>query len=35
MSPTDKTAPSQTESISFEFDLPHAPETRLQQSFGK
>jgi uncharacterized protein YndB with AHSA1/START domain len=22
----DKTAPSQTESISFEFDLPHAPE---------
>jgi uncharacterized protein YndB with AHSA1/START domain len=26
MSPFDKTAPSQTESISFEFDLPHAPE---------
>jgi len=24
--PIDKTAPSQTESISFEFDLPHAPE---------
>jgi uncharacterized protein YndB with AHSA1/START domain len=22
----DKTAPSQTESLSFEFDLPHAPE---------
>jgi uncharacterized protein YndB with AHSA1/START domain len=26
MNPTDKTAPSQTESISFEFDLQHAPE---------
>jgi uncharacterized protein YndB with AHSA1/START domain len=26
MSSTDKTAPSQTESISFEFDLRHAPE---------
>jgi uncharacterized protein YndB with AHSA1/START domain len=26
MIPADKTAPSQTESISFEFDLPHAPE---------
>jgi uncharacterized protein YndB with AHSA1/START domain len=26
MSATDKTAPSQAESISFEFDLPHAPE---------
>jgi uncharacterized protein YndB with AHSA1/START domain len=26
MSSVDKTAPSQTESISFEFDLPHAPE---------
>ncbi|MGH7570315.1 MAG: SRPBCC family protein [Gemmatimonadota bacterium] len=26
MSPTDKTAPSQTESISFEFDLHHSPE---------
>ena len=26
MNPTDKTAPSQTESISFEFDLHHAPE---------
>ena len=26
MSTFDKTAPSQTESISFEFDLPHAPE---------
>jgi uncharacterized protein YndB with AHSA1/START domain len=26
MTVTDKTAPSQTESISFEFDLPHAPE---------
>jgi uncharacterized protein YndB with AHSA1/START domain len=25
MSPTDKTAPSQSESISFEFDLPHPP----------
>ena len=23
---TDKTAPSQTEAISFEFDLPHSPE---------
>jgi len=26
MSPIDKTAPSQTESISFEFDLHHSPE---------
>src|SRR5262245_21321773 len=26
MTVTDKTAPSQTESISFEFDLHHAPE---------
>jgi uncharacterized protein YndB with AHSA1/START domain len=26
MTVTDTTAPSQTESISFEFDLPHAPE---------
>jgi uncharacterized protein YndB with AHSA1/START domain len=26
MSSVDKTAPSQTESVSFEFDLPHAPE---------
>ena len=26
MSLTDKTAPSQTESLSFEFDLPHPPE---------
>jgi uncharacterized protein YndB with AHSA1/START domain len=26
MNPIDKTAPSQTESIAFEFDLPHAPE---------
>jgi uncharacterized protein YndB with AHSA1/START domain len=26
MNPTDKTAPSQTESISFEFDLQHAPQ---------
>ena len=26
MTPTDKTAPSQTESLAFEFDLPHAPE---------
>lgn len=26
MNPTDKTAPSQTESISFEFDLPHSPQ---------
>jgi uncharacterized protein YndB with AHSA1/START domain len=26
MSPTDKTARSQTESIAFEFDLPHAPQ---------
>mgnify|MGYP003580059998 CR=1 FL=1 len=26
MTVTDKTAPSQTEAISFEFDLPHAPE---------
>ena len=26
MTVTDKTAPSQTESISFEFDLAHAPE---------
>ena len=26
MNPVDKTAPSQTESITFEFDLPHAPE---------
>lgn len=26
MSPNDKTAPSQTESISFEFDLQHPPE---------
>ena len=26
MNPTDKTAPSQTEAISFEFDLQHPPE---------
>ena len=26
MNPVDKTAPSQTESISFEFDLHHSPE---------
>jgi uncharacterized protein YndB with AHSA1/START domain len=26
MNPVDKTAPSQTESLSFEFDLQHAPE---------
>ena len=26
MNPIDKTAPSQTESISFEFDLQHSPE---------
>jgi uncharacterized protein YndB with AHSA1/START domain len=26
MNPSDKTAPSQTESIAFEFDLQHAPE---------
>jgi uncharacterized protein YndB with AHSA1/START domain len=26
MNPIDKTARSQTDSISFEFDLPHAPE---------
>jgi uncharacterized protein YndB with AHSA1/START domain len=26
MNTTDKTAPSQTESLSFEFDLPHSPE---------
>jgi len=26
MTPTDKTAQSQTETISFEFDLPHPPE---------
>ena len=26
MNPIDKTAPSQTESISFEFDLRHSPE---------
>src|SRR5688572_8315010 len=26
MNPTDKTAPSQTESLSFEFHLPHSPE---------
>jgi uncharacterized protein YndB with AHSA1/START domain len=26
MNPVDKTAPSQTESISFEFDLEHLPE---------
>jgi uncharacterized protein YndB with AHSA1/START domain len=26
MTPIDKTAPSQTESIAFEFDLPHRPE---------
>ena len=26
MNPTDKTAPSQTESISFKFDLPHSSE---------
>lgn len=25
MNPVDKTAPSQTDSISFEFDLPHPP----------
>ena len=27
MNPIDRTAPSQTESISFEFDLHHSPET--------
>lgn len=26
MTPTDKTAPAQTDSVAFEFDLPHAPE---------
>ena len=26
MTPIDKTAPSQTESLSFEFDLQHPPE---------
>ena len=26
MNPVDRTAPSQTESIAFEFDLPHRPE---------
>jgi uncharacterized protein YndB with AHSA1/START domain len=26
MTPIDKTAPSQTESISFEFELPHSPQ---------
>lgn len=26
MTPPDKTAPSQTDSLSFEFDLPHSPE---------
>ncbi len=26
MNPVDKTAPSQTESLSFEFDLQHSPE---------
>jgi uncharacterized protein YndB with AHSA1/START domain len=26
MNPIDKTARSQTESLSFEFDLPHSPE---------
>ena len=26
MSVADKTAPSQTEAVTFEFDLPHAPE---------
>jgi uncharacterized protein YndB with AHSA1/START domain len=26
MNPNDKTAPSQTESLSFEFDLQHSPE---------
>jgi uncharacterized protein YndB with AHSA1/START domain len=26
MNSADKTAPSQTESLAFEFDLPHAPE---------
>jgi len=26
VNPIDKTAPSQTQSISFEFDLPHPPE---------
>ena len=26
MNPIDKTAPSQTESISFEFDLHHSPQ---------
>jgi uncharacterized protein YndB with AHSA1/START domain len=26
MTPVDKTAPSQSESITLEFDLPHAPE---------
>jgi uncharacterized protein YndB with AHSA1/START domain len=26
MTPTDKTAPAQTGSLAFEFDLPHSPE---------
>ena len=26
MTPIDKTAPSQTESLSFDFDLQHSPE---------
>lgn len=26
MNPTDKTAPSQTDSLAFDFDLPHSPE---------
>jgi uncharacterized protein YndB with AHSA1/START domain len=26
MNPADKTAPSQTESLAFEFDVPHPPE---------
>jgi uncharacterized protein YndB with AHSA1/START domain len=26
MTPTDRTAPAQTEALSFEFDLPHSPE---------
>jgi uncharacterized protein YndB with AHSA1/START domain len=26
MNPIDKTAPSQTDSIAFDFDLPHSPE---------
>jgi uncharacterized protein YndB with AHSA1/START domain len=27
MNPTDTTDPAQTEALSFEFDLPHSPET--------